>query len=220
MDLVGMGCNAAINGLQAASAVAQSKPGANGLLVCIEICSAAYTINQNLSTAVVNSLFGDGAAAIVIRSDAKDSWQQGPSVLDFEPHVMSESIGAMRYNLEGSRLSFHLERDIPYVIGRNSHIPVDDLLARNGLDRKDIKHWVLHSGGKKVIDAIVDNLQLPEDAVRHTRSILRRLGNVSSGAVIFALNELFKEGIAKQGDYGVLMAMGPGASIETSLLKW
>jgi 3,5-dihydroxyphenylacetyl-CoA synthase len=172
------------------------------------------------ATAVVNSLFGDGAAAIVVRSHADDNWEQGPSVIDFEPHIMPTSIDALRYNLEGARLSFYLERDIPYVIGQNAHIPVNELLKRHNLGRKDIKHWILHSGGKKVIDAIVENLQLPENAVRHTRNILRRLGNVSSGAVLFALNELFKEGIAEQGDYGVLMAMGPGASIETSLVRW
>jgi alkylresorcinol/alkylpyrone synthase/polyketide synthase Type III len=78
----------------------------------------------------------------------------------------------------------------------------------------------LHSGGKKVIDSIVTNLALPEESVRHTRNILKRYGNVSSSAVIFALGELLDEGIAKEGDYGVLMAMGPGSSIETTLLQW
>lgn len=220
MDLVGMGCNAAVNGLQAASAIAQSLPGRSGLLVSIEICSAAYVINQDLSTAVVNSLFGDGASALVIRSDPKDNWESGPAVLDFEPLIITEAIGAMRYNLEGGRLSFFLERDIPYVIGRNAPIPIGRLLGRHGLKIPDVKHWVLHSGGKKVIDSIVENLSLPEESVRHTRNILKRYGNVSSSAVIFALGELLDEGVAKEGDYGVLMAMGPGSSIETTLLQW
>ena len=220
MDLVGMGCNAAINGLQAATAIAQSMPGVSGLLVSIEICSAAYVINQDLSTAVVNSLFGDGASALVIRSDLNDDWRSGPAVLDFEPLIITDSIGAMRYNLDGTRLSFFLDRDIPYVIGRNAPIPVNRLLERHGLQKENIKHWVLHSGGKKVIDSIVANLQLSEDTVRHTRNILKRYGNVSSSAVIFALGELLKEGIAKEGDYGILMAMGPGSSVETALLRW
>jgi len=220
MDIAGMGCNAAINGLQAASAISSAMPGKNGLLVCIEICSAAYVLNQNLSTAVVNSLFGDGASAVVIRADSGDTWESGPAVLDFEPLIITDAIGAMRYQLEGSRLSFYLERNIPYVIGENAPIPIENLLGRHGLKKEDIKHWVLHSGGKKVIDSIVENLQLPEDAVRHTRHILQKYGNVSSSAVVFALGELLKEGIAKEGDYGVMMAMGPGSSIETTLLKW
>jgi 3,5-dihydroxyphenylacetyl-CoA synthase len=220
MDLVGMGCNAAVNGLQAATAIAQSMPGISGLLVSIEICSAAYVINQDLSTAVVNSLFGDGASALVVRADAKDNWQAGPAVLDFEPLIITDSIEAMRYNLDGARLSFFLDRDIPYVIGRNAQIPINRLLERHGLKKEHIKHWVLHSGGKKVIDSIVENLNLPQEAVRHTRNILKRYGNISSSAVIFALGELLKEGVAEEGDYGILMAMGPGSSIETALLRW
>lgn len=149
MDLVGMGCNAAVNGMQAATAISQAMPGINGLLVCIEICSAAYVINQDLSTAVVNSLFGDGASAVVIRSDTRDNWQAGPAVLDFEPLIITKAIDAMRYNLEGSRLSFHLDREIPFVIGEHAPIPIGNLLGRHGLQKGDIKHWILHSGGKK-----------------------------------------------------------------------
>ena len=220
MDLVGMGCNAAVNGLQAATAIARSRPGSNGLLVCIEICSSAYVINQNLTTAVVNSLFGDGAAAVVVRADAADDWTKGPTVVDFEPLILTDAIGAMRYDREGPYLSFVLDRDIPFVIGRHAHIPVDRLLARHGLERSSIKHWVVHSGGKKVIDAIVRNLELPEEAVRHTRSVLRRLGNVSSGSILFSFEGLRNENIAQDGDLGIMMAMGPGTSIETALLRW
>lgn len=220
MDLVGMGCNAALNGLQVASAIARSRPGSNGLLVCIEICSSAYVINQNLSTAVVNSLFGDGAAAVVVRAEATDDWKNGPTVIDFEPLILVDAIDAMRYDRDGPYLSFVLDRDIPLVIGRHAHIPVDRLLARHGIERASIKHWVVHSGGKKVIDAIVNNLGLPEEAVRHTRSVLRRLGNVSSGSVLFSFEALRREGVAAHGDLGIMMAMGPGTSIETALLRW
>lgn len=220
IDIAGMGCNAAVNGMQAATGISQTMPGVNGLLVCIEICSAAYVINQDLSTAVVNSLFGDGASALVIRSDAGDTWRAGPTVLDFESLILTQEINAMRYNLEDSKLSFYLKKEIPYIIGENAPIPVERLLERHGLQKNDIKHWILHSGGKKVIDSIVQNLDLCEHSVRHTRNILKRYGNISSSAVIFALGELLKENVAKEGDYGVLMAMGPGVSIEMALLRW
>ena len=220
MDIVGMGCNAGVNGMQAAAALARSRPGANGLLVCIEICSAAYVMNENLSTAVVNSLFGDGAAAVVLRVDDESSWKDGPQLIDFESLILTEHIGAMPYDRDGSKLSFFLEREVPFVIGRNAHTPIDRLLARSNLERSQIKHWILHSGGKNVIDAIEANLGLPESAVRHTRAILQRLGNVSSGSVLFAYEALREEGIANDGDFGVLMAMGPGTSIETALLRW
>lgn len=220
VDVVGMGCNAAMNALQVARGLAESQPGKTGLLLCVEICSAAYVHNRSMSTAVVNSLFGDGAAAVVIRRDNSDGWQEGPVIVDAEPFILTEAIDAMKYELDKTKLSFFLDRDIPYVIGRHVRIPVGRLLERNGLEIPDIDHWIVHSGGKKVIDAIQQNLGLSEHAIRHTRSILHECGNVSSGSVLFSFQQLRREGVIGEKDLGVVIAMGPGTSIETALLSW
>lgn len=221
IDVVGMGCNAAVNGLQAATAMAQARPGVVGLVVCIEVCSAAYVINRKMSTAVVNSLFGDGAAALVVRSSSGgDDADGAPTIVDFEPFILTDAIDAMKYELDDNKLSFFLAKDIPAVIGRHVPIPVNRLLDRHGLTVPSIKHWLIHSGGKKVIDAIQSNLGLTEHDVRHTRSVLRAFGNMSSGSVLFSLDELQREGVTAPGDMGVLIAMGPGTAIETALLAW
>jgi alkylresorcinol/alkylpyrone synthase/polyketide synthase Type III len=220
LDIVGMGCNAAVNGLQATTALAQSLPGRIGLMLCVEVCSAAYVNTPSMSTAVVNSLFGDGAAAVVVRVDAGDGWEQGPRVVDFQPFILTDAIGAMRYDLEDSKLSFFLDRDIPFVIGRHVSVPVTALLDRHDLQIPDVDHWLVHSGGKKVIDAIQKNLDLSEHQFRHTRDVLRDQGNMSSGSVLFSLKALQCENVVKPNDLGVLIAMGPGTSIETALLAW
>jgi alkylresorcinol/alkylpyrone synthase/polyketide synthase Type III len=220
IDVLGMGCNAAINGLQAVTAFARANPGKLALMLCVEICSAAYVYNRKMSTAVVNSLFGDGAGAVVVRQDGADSWQRGPIVADFEPHIIPEALLAMRYDLENTKLSFFLERDIPYDIGANVEKPVGRLLGRHGLKRKDIDHWIVHSGGKKVIDAIQYNIGLSDHDMRHTLSVLKNYGNLSSGSILFSYRELGCEGAVCQGDLGIAIAMGPGTSIETALLVW
>lgn len=220
LDVVGMGCNAAVNGLQATTALAQARPGSIGMMLCVEVCSAAYTNTSTMSSAVVNSLFGDGAAAVVVRAGGGGGWEQGPRVLDFQPFILTDAIRAMRYDLEDSKLSFFLDRDIPFVIGRHVSIPVKALLDRHGLQVTDIDHWLVHSGGKKVIDAIQANLALPEHHFRHTRNVLREHGNMSSGSVLFSLKALQSERVVKPNDLGVLIAMGPGTSIETALLAW
>jgi predicted naringenin-chalcone synthase len=220
MDVVGMGCNAAMNALRASVGLATTRPGALGVQLCVEVCSAAYAVNDTLGTAVVNSLFGDGAAALVLTGESEGTETEAPAVVDFESYILTDAIGAMRFDLEGDRLSFHLDRDIPWVIGRHVDRPVGRLLARHGLTVSDVDHWILHSGGKKVIDAVVDALELPDDAVRHTRDILRTQGNVSSAAVLFALQRTLADGTAVPGDVGVMIAMGPGTSIETALLRW
>lgn len=219
LDLVGMGCSAAVNGLQAASDHARSHPGATALLVCVEVCSAAYISDERMMTKVVNSLFGDGAAATVVHwQDADDGGN--PLLVDFESHLVPEALQAMRYEIEDNRLCFHLERDIPYVIGLNVEKPVGRLLGRHGLRVSDVDHWIVHSGGRKVIDAIEYNLGLTDHDVRHTLSVLGNFGNVSSGSVLFSLKEFLTRREPQTGDIGIMIAMGPGTAIETALLAW
>ncbi len=220
VDILGMGCSAAMNGFQAAHGLAAARPGSTGIMLSVEICSAAYVYNPKMYTAVVNSLFGDGAGAAVIRSDEDDTWEQGPVMMDFEPQIVTEAIDALKYQMEGTKLSFYLDRDIPYLIGQNVEKPIKRLLGRHGLNVRDIDHWVIHSGGKKVIDAIQYNLGLTPHDVRHTLQILKNYGNLSSASLLFSFNELRKENWVREGDLGVFIAMGPGTSIETGLVSW
>jgi len=222
LDVVGMGCNAGLNGLSPIANWAMANPGRNALLACIEVCSAAYVFDNTLRTAVVNSLFGDGAAAALVRSDDADDRRFAPEVLGFESHIITPAIDAMRYEWDDDahKFSFFLDRDIPYFIGENAEKPVDRLLGRFGLKRRHVSHWVIHSGGKKVIDAIKYNLGLTAWDVRHTVSVLRDYGNLSSGSFLFSLQRLLDEGVVERGDYGVMITMGPGTSIETALVRW
>ena len=221
-DIVGMGCNAGLNGLNPVSNWAIANPGRVAVLACVEVCSAAYVFDHTIRTAVVNSLFGDGASAVVVRADPADEPRLAPSILGFESHIILPALRAMRYDWDddASKFSFFLDRDIPYVIGENAEIPVDRLLGRFGLHRRQINHWLVHSGGKKVIDAMVYNLGLTAHDVRHTVSVLRDMGNLSSGSFLFSLDRLWREGVVRTGDYGVMITMGPGTSIETCLVRW
>ena len=128
----------------------------------------------------------------------------------------------MRYDWddEHGRFSFFLDPDIPYVVGAHAEQRVGRLLAGAGLRRADIDHWVIHSGGKKVIDAVRINLGLTRHDVRHTTGVLRDYGNLSSGSFLFSYQRLLEEAVAAPGDYGVLMTMGPGSTIETALVRW
>jgi 3,5-dihydroxyphenylacetyl-CoA synthase len=219
-DILGMGCNAGLNGLRHVAALAKANPGKLGLLLCVEICSAAYVYNNKIATAVVNSLFGDGIAAALITQDNSDFEALGPTIVDFESHMIPEAIDAMKFELEDNKLSFYLDRDIPYVIGGNVEKPIKRLLGRHNLKYRNIDHWVVHSGGKKVIDAIEYNIGLTDYDVRHTLSVLRDYGNLSSASFLFSYKELLRENIVKKGEIGVAITMGPGTAIETALLAW
>ena len=219
-DLLGMGCNGGMNGLLTAFDFAKANPGKLALLLTCEVCSAAYVFDLSVRTGVVNSLFGDGAAAVLLKSSDAFSATDGPRLMDFESHIIPEAIDEMRFDFDEGKFNFFLGREVPYLIGQEVEKPIKALLERSGLKRRDISHWLVHSGGKKVVDSIKYNLGITEYDVRHTRSILKNYGNLSSASFLFSFQELTREGIAKQGDWGVSIAMGPGVSIETGLLRW
>ena len=164
---------------------------------------------------------GIGRGAWRIKTMAKLTAKDGPAILGFESHIILEALLAMRFDIQADgRLSFFLDRDIPYVIGENVPRPIKRLLDRFNLKKRDITHWIVHSGGKKVVDSIKYNLGLSNHDVRHTKSILREYGNLSSGSFLFSFQRLAKEKIAREGDLGVMITMGPGTTIETGLLRW
>ncbi len=217
VDVVGMGCNAGLNALQPLADFCAMHPGRIGVQLCVEVCSAAYVFDMTMRTSVVNCLFGDGAAAAVLCAAPEERAEAGPTLLGFASHIVPEAIGAMRFDFDGVKNSFFLDKEIPYVIGSNVHIPVDRLLARFGLKRRNVDHWVVHSGGKKVIDSIKYSLDLSDHDMRHTQGVLRDHGNLSSGSFLFSLQRLLREGVARSGDHVMLMTMGPGSTIECCL---
>jgi polyketide synthase Type III len=224
LDVVGMGCNAGLNALNAVTAWARTHPGELAVMVCIEVCSAAYAVDGSIRTGVVNSLFGDGAAAVAILADpgADGSSLPGPEILGSASHIIPDSLDAMRYDWddEQSRFSFYLDPEVPYLVGAHAPEPLRRLLADAGLRRSDINHWIVHSGGKKVIDSVRVNLGLTRHDVRHTIGVLRDYGNLSSGSFLFSYERLLADETVNPGDYAVMMTMGPGSTIEMVLLRW
>lgn len=136
--------------------------------------------------------------------------------------MIRHAVGAMRYDWDedAGKFSFYLDKEVPYEVGAHAEIVIDKLLHGTGLRRKDIAHWIVHSGGKKVIDAVKINLGLTAHDLRHTTGVMRDFGNLSSGSFLFSYQRLLTEGRVRPGDYGVLMTMGPGSQIETALLRF
>jgi predicted naringenin-chalcone synthase len=221
LDIVGMGCNAGLNGLSAVAGWTTANPDQLAILLCVEVCSAAYVFDGSMQTAVVNSLFGDGAAAAAVIASPESS-DGVPVLRKFTSCIVPEALDAMRFSWDEShsKFSFFLDRDIPYLVGAHAEQVIEQLLYGTGLRRSDITHWIIHSGGKKVIDAVKVNLGLTTDDLRHTTGVLRDYGNLSSGSFLFSYERLQAEGRVQPGDHGVLMTMGPGLTIEMALVQW
>ena len=217
IDIVGMGCNGGLNGMQAVVNFCATHPDAIGLLLCVEVCSAMYVMDETLNTAVVNSLFGDGAAAVAISQKSFSVVPTGPKILGFTSHIIPEAMDAIRLDFKDNKYSLYLDKHIPYLLGLHARIPVNNLLQRFGCKHRHIQHWVIHSGGRKVIDSIKYALNLTEYDLRHTTHILQNYGNLSSSSFLFSHEKLLEEGVAQQGDFVLMMTMGPGSTLECCL---
>ncbi|PPF44961.1 type III polyketide synthase [Pseudoclavibacter sp. AY1F1] len=221
LDVVGMGCNAGLNALQAVSNWASLNPDGLAVVLCVEVCSAAYIHDGTMRSAVVNSLFGDGAAAAVVTKTALPGAKTSIKLKKFSSHIDATALDAMRYdwNSEQSVFSFYLDPMVPYVVGANMESALGGLLHDADMTSRDIDHWIIHSGGKKVIDATRVNLSLSRYQLRHTVGVLRDFGNLSSGSFLFSLSRLIQEDSLRPMDSLALVTMGPGATIETALAE-
>jgi polyketide synthase Type III len=220
IDIVGMGCNAALNGFNAAACWASANAGRNALVVCCEINSAIHVRDQRTVTSLVNSLFGDGGGAVLFNCETPVA--RTPEILGFSSHIIPDAWRAISYHWsrDHNKFELFLDKAIPAVLGEHSPHPIQALLDEFGICRCDISHWLVHAGGVKVITAIRDANGLEPHDLRHATDVLRRTGNLGSATVIFSYEDLLREEVVDPGDYGLLVTMGPGATVETALVRW
>lgn len=219
-DIVGMGCSAGLNGLSAVNNWCVAHPNKKALLVCCEISSAIYCLDDTENNALVNSLFADGVAAAVVSLSSPPA-DNCPQLIKFSSFTAKNTLPALRFdwNDAQNRYQFYVGKETPELLGANIQKAVSYLL-KDGPAQNEIKHWIFHSGGTAILDKVEQNLNLKPHDLRHTRSVLKKYGNVSSGSFLFSYKELLSENFAKKNEYGIMVTMGPGLTIETALIKW
>ncbi|MBI3765479.1 MAG: hypothetical protein HY277_03120 [Ignavibacteriales bacterium] len=129
-------------------------------------------------------------------------------------------INSVGFEQREGRLRIILSKDIRDIAGKLAEKLVVALLDSSNIEKKQIAHWILHSGGRRVIDNLQNELSLSEDQVCHSKCVLRNFGNMSSPTVLFVLQETMRHGNPIPGDMGIMLAMGPGLALEAALLTW
>lgn len=216
-DLLGMGCAGAMPGLQRGHDFVKAYPNRKALVVTVEICSACYYVDDSIETVVGNAICSDGAAAVVLGNGGETF---SPEIVNFQTHLEPSFIKTVGFEFRDGKLRIILSKDIRDEAGGLAKILIDKLLEKNSLRKEQIGHWILHSGGRKVIDGLQREVGLTDAQVRHSKCVLRNFGNMSSPTVLFVLEETMRNGEPKPGDLGVMLAMGPGLAIEGALLRW
>ena len=218
--IFGLGCVAGAAGLTRASDAVRAFPSQTSVLLSVELCSLTLQ-REDLSMAnlISSGLFGDGAAAVVVRGGERPSGR-GPRVVATRSVLYPDTERLMGWDVVDTGFKVVLSAQVPHLVRDHLRADVDAFLAANGLARKDVTHYVCHSGGPKVLEAFEEALEVPRAALQRTWDSLRDVGNLSSASVLFVLDELLREGAGREGEWGLLLAMGPGFCSELVLLRW
>jgi alkylresorcinol/alkylpyrone synthase len=217
LPITELGCAAGAAGLSRAWEYVLAYPGATVLLIATELPTLTFQRKDfsqaNLISAV---LFGDGAAAAVITG--RES--AGPAILASESYLFPDSLEAMGFDLRDTGFHIVLAKEVPQLIRDRIGGLVDDFLARHALTRKQMKAWLLHPGGQKLLAYMEQELGICRCQVQPSWDVLRDYGNLSSASVLFVLKEWLERQQMNSGDRGLLAAFGPGFSAEMLLLQW
>jgi alkylresorcinol/alkylpyrone synthase len=213
VPVFGLGCAGGVSGLSIAARLAQSRPGSNVLMVALELCTLAVR-HDELSKAniVAASLFGDGAAAVVLRAGDGGATRVEASGEKLWPDTLD--IMGWRVDPEGFGVIF--QRTIPDFVRDQMGPAVGEILARMALSPADIDRFICHPGGTKVIAALERALALDQGALDHERDVIADYGNMSAPTVLFVLERARARGLPPRS---LLTALGPGFTASCVALR-
>jgi predicted naringenin-chalcone synthase len=209
------GCASAMVALQQAWNHVSALDGHRALVVSVELCSCAYTLDDRLESAVAHAIFADGAAALALSADGA-----GPAIVAHRTIFRSEHLPAMGFEYPGGRPRVVLSKDVRRIGATMMGEMARELMDAQGLKRADVRHWILHSAGRRVLDRARDLLDLSDAQMAHARGVLREFGNMSSATILFVLERTLRLESPVDGEWGVMIGLGPGFAAEGALLRW
>lgn len=214
-NLLGMGCEASAPSLARAVDYTLAH-GKSALLVSCEPCSCAYypAPENDLENTIVNCLFGDAAAAMLI---GYDNIPHHPEIVSTESYFNKDYMDYLGFRWVNGRLKCVLNKDVPRVSGLVVKEAIDRVLTKNHLSVEDIDHWAIHPGGIRVLEETQRSLGLDEERLRLSYEVLREVGNVSSATIIIVGRQLNR---VRPPAWGLGVTLGAGFEVGVCLLRW
>ncbi len=248
MSLYGVGCMNGVHGLAKIKDYLKGHPDEAVILISVEIASVLWQgsfqkdLHQYFSklssnpdqyeqlikmTFVTAALFGDGAMALLVVGPnhplATSSGAIQPQIIDSRSNVVPNTVDLIGVDImvKNNSIRAIVKPEVPDLLPNAIAETIEPLLAKNNLSLDDISHWILHPGGPKIVEAIENDFGLKDDALSLSWETLKEVGNLSSAHVLYMLNQLINaEKPPSAGEYGLLVAMGPGLSQEAILLRF
>jgi alkylresorcinol/alkylpyrone synthase len=213
VPVFGLGCAGGASGLSIASRLAQARPGTNVLLVTIELCSLALRLDElTKANIIATSLFGDGAAAMVLRAGDGGETQ----IESTGEHLWPDTLDVMGWSVDPLGFGVILRRTVPEFVSTELKPALEQILTRMRLSLADIGRFICHPGGAKVIHAIETALALDQGTLDHERDVIADYGNMSAPTVLFILERALAKGLPARS---LLTALGPGFTASCVALR-
>jgi predicted naringenin-chalcone synthase len=207
-----MGCHAAFNAMAAARDAVLADRSAKVLVCCVELCSLHFAYGWDMGKVVANALFADGAAAAVVATEQRVEglWH----LRDTSSFLMPDSLEAMTWHIGDHGFEMTLSPAVPAGIREHLRPWCQSWLGKHGMEIDEVASWAIHPGGPKILSAVADALELPSEALRPSRDILARHGNMSSATILFILREMMGREFKTPC---VAIGLGPGLMAEGML---
>jgi predicted naringenin-chalcone synthase len=186
-------------------------------VLSVELCTLHFAPTLDPEVLTSFALFGDAAAALLLTCDETSP---GPALVDTYTLADYATAGQMSWTIGDAGFVMTLSPRVPVSLRRTVRGAVERLLAPHGLRAGDVRHWLVHPGGPSILEAVQRPLELSDEQTAPSWRVLRDHGNCSSTTVLLILDDLLRSGVTAPGDWGVMLAFGPGLTIETALLRF
>jgi predicted naringenin-chalcone synthase len=218
--VVGVGCASAVPLFKLASQSMRDHPGKHALVVAAESITGFLTVvgedDEQVKT-IGSSLFGDGCAAAVLTNGASTA---GPSIVAARQHQIKDTLGTVHFRLDAGDSFMQIGRELPKLARRRLLELAREFLADAGADMDAIDHWIVHPGGRGIIDGVQGGLGLSDEDVAISRDVLARFGNMGTPSSFYVLRETIARRAPQPGDRGMVVTIGPGVTVGLMLLSW
>jgi predicted naringenin-chalcone synthase len=223
--VLGMGCYGAFPGLRRAYDAVRDRHDRLAVVLTLELCSLHLQWDDSAESIVSSSLFSDGAAMALVgdetlKKEDRALKEHSVRIIDSATYCDYKTLDHMSFTMTNEGFRMYLSSYVPDLLAAQIEPFIDGLLAKNNLKRADVRLWGIHPGSAKIIDHVQARLGLTDGQVESSHAVLYEYGNMSSATILFVLDHIQRCEKPSVGDYGVLMAFGPGLTMEGLLVQW
>jgi alkylresorcinol/alkylpyrone synthase len=220
--VTGVGCASAVPLLRLAGQALRERPGEGALVIGTECVSGFMTRarpGDERTKTVGSALFGDGCGAALL-SLGDGPGPGAPRILATAVHQVPGTLDQVRFAVDEDDSFMRLGRELPAITEDGLPELVDEFLEPHGLDTSSIDHWLLHPGGRGILEGAQRGLGLSDDQVAASAAVLRRYGNTGTASSFFVLQETERMRSPRADELGLLVSIGPGVTVGLMLLSW